>query len=983
MNLPPGFDRERVRVALEQWRDNLSAAGLTFESSPELDRLLVSIFGNSPYLTQCLLRDPVFAIKALSLHPDQALNDVFSEMENETPHLAPTNDLKRILRVAKIRIALSTAIADITGLWSLEQVTSALSRLAETALTLACAHLLRMRAIAGDLELPGLASAGDRPFTAQDIARDSGLIVLAMGKLGARELNYSSDIDLIALYDPEVVRYVGNREPQDCFNRIIRDMAEIMQGRTADGYVFRVDLRLRPDAGATPVALSTDAAEIYYQSVGLNWERSAMIKARPVAGDLAAGRGFLDRISPFVWRKHLDYAALEDIHAIKRQIHSHHRHGDIAVADHDIKLGLGGIREIEFFAQTQQLIAGGRDPSLRAPETLAALKALTKSGWVDRQTEAALCESYCYLRRLEHRLQMIHDEQTQKLPATDEGVAHVAAFMGYPDRAAFEKELLAHLHRVQRHYGALFEDSAKPAKGAQLPFPGGNERADELAALAELEFDDPAKVAEVVRSWQLGRYRACRAERARRLLKDITPALLHALSATAEPDAALMRFNEFLGRLPSGVQLFSLFHANPWLLETVAEIMGSAPSLAEALSRNVLLLDAVLGPDFFSRLPGRDVLRQHLQTALNQARDFEDVLDITRRWANERKFQIGVQVLRNIMDGREASRAQTDIAEVVIEALLPEVQGEFAKRHGVLADAGLAVVAMGKLGGRELTPTSDLDLVLIYQGDGEETYSDGAKPLPRSQYFARLSQRLISALTARMGDGRLYEVDMRLRPSGRAGPIAVALNGFAEYQRQKAWTWEHMALTRARVIAGTPALAAAIEQEIRSVLTLTRDPDKLTRDVFDMRQKLDGEFKTGDPWDIKNVRGGLQDLEFISQFLQLRHAAECPEILDPNTCEVFKRLASAGVIPESEANDFWQAADLLQNVQGFLRLCFGDRFDESAAPVGLKKALAKAACRESFDALSPHIREVEARIYGRFKALIEEPATRSREQDMP
>ena len=966
---PPPHDRRRADDALDTWRAKIAAAGIAFDIDPETTALLAAVFGNSPFLTGCALRDAAFAASLLTGHPDGVLDAVFAELTQTAPHLLTTTSLMKILRVARQRVALTTAIADISGLWDLDAVTAALSRFAETVLGYVCAHLLRQRAGAGEIDL-GRRAQGRAP-TPEEVMARSGLIVLGMGKLGARELNYSSDIDLIVLYDPEVARHGGARAPQGAFIRLAQDLVRILQERTGDGYVFRVDLRLRPDPGATPVALSTDAAEIYYQSVGLNWERAAMIKARPVAGDRAAGSDFLTRIAPFVWRRHLDYAALEDIHAIRLQIESFHHQRDIALAGHDIKLGRGGIREIEFFAQTQQLIVGGRDPSVRSPKTLTALAALCASGWIDADVRDELGRAYRYLRRLEHRLQMINDEQTHMIPTGADEIARVADFAGAPSVAALEVELLGHLGRVHRRYKDLFEDRAAGADRPALGVTSGPDTPDQIEVIDGLGFAEPARALATVKGWQHGRYRACRSDRARRLLADLTPMILKALGRSSDADGGLARFDDFLARLPSGVQLFSLFHAHPWLLELLSEILGGAPRLAEALSHNSLLLDAVLGPDFFAPPPGPETLRKDLAKVVASAKDYQDLLDMARRWSNELKFRIGVLVLRNVIDGLAAGRAQSDIAEALIDGLLPRVTDDFAAQHGRIDGAGFVVVALGKLGGRELTPTSDLDLVFIYETEDDDVTSDGAKPLSASQYFARLSQRLIGALTALTAEGRLYQVDMRLRPSGRAGPIAVSLARFETYHRDHAWTWEHMALTRARPIAGPAALCARIERTTQAVLTTPRAPNRLRADIAEMRARLATEFPPRTPWDIKHARGGLLDVEFIAQYLALRHAADAPQVLCPITADVFSRLATAGLMAEDRAHEFRAATEFLQNVQQFLRLCFEGPFSDEKAPAGLKRALAAAAGCTSFTALRAQLMETESWVRARYGESLE------------
>ena len=966
--IPKPYDKKALERRIEDWR--ASEAPLPEAGSPAR-MVLESLFGNSPYLGSLLLRDTDFSVGLLEHGPDRIWHDIMAKVGTEVPKLASVGDVMSALRRTKERVALATGVADITGAWGVEHVMRALSEFARVATALAASHLLRQRMIAGDLAWPeGRTPDPETPADA-DFAKGSGYIVLGMGKLGAGELNYSSDIDLIVLYDADIARYTGSRDIGDCFIRITRDLVKILQERTADGYVFRVDLRLRPDAGATAVAISTEAAEYYYQSVGLNWERAAMIKAAPIAGDIAAGREFLHQIAPFVWRKHLDYAAVADVHAMKTRIHEHHGHEGIGFAGQDVKLGPGGIREIEFYVQSHQLIAGGRDATLRDPTTLGALKALTAGGYIDEECRDELSESYKFLRRVEHRLQMIDDEQTHELPENPDGLNHVATFLGYDDRGDFEATLRDVLTTVSGHYDALFKETqpfGPRTETEERPPAVGRD------AVAKLGYRDPDKVIAIVEAWQLGRYPACRSERARDLLRNLTQPLLEAFSHTAEPDAAFTRFDEFLSKLPAGVQLFSLLQANAWLLDLLAEIMGSAPGLATLLGRNVLLFDAMISEDFFEPLPARKVLLEEFNAALDLARDFEDVLDIIRRKVNDRRFEVGVHVLRKVIDAAEAGKAQSDLAEAGLEALMPRVVEEFAAKHGRIAKSGMAVIAMGKLGGRELSFTSDLDLIFVYTDTPEDIRSDGDRPLTASHYYATLSKRFINAITALTAEGKLYEVDMRLRPSGGAGPVATSLEAFRKYQHEQAWTWERMALTRARPIIGPKPLLDEIRKTIHTVLTEPRDADKLLHDVAEMRRKIEAEYGTRDIWNLKYARGGLVDAEFICQYLQLREAYDSPGVLDHNTVAAFEKLRTQGSLPPKLAVELKDAAGFLTKAQSVLRLYFGGAFSPDSTPSGALRALATACGADSFDDLDEQVRTAEKRVYDAYIELIEDPA---------
>ncbi|WP_328702865.1 bifunctional [glutamine synthetase] adenylyltransferase/[glutamine synthetase]-adenylyl-L-tyrosine phosphorylase [Arenibaculum pallidiluteum] len=977
-SLPRPGDLQAAALGLTHWHEQadrlddaeLRAFARSFAEAPHGRAVLEAVFGNSPYLSQSLVREIAFARRLVEDGPDDAFGALLREQEAQCRGVEDTDRLMEVLRVTKRRAALLIALADIGGAWPLERVTGALSELAEAALRQACGHLLRKAARGGSLIIPD----------PENPEIGSGLIVLGMGKLGARELNYSSDIDLIVLYDDQVVQTAQPDLMARTFIRLARDLVRIMEERTKDGYVFRTDLRLRPDPGATPLAVSVSAAEAYYGSLGQNWERAAMIKARPVAGDGEAARHLLGVLRSFVWRRHLDFAAIQDIHSIKRQINAHRGFRTTAVEGHDVKIGRGGIREIEFFAQTQQLIFGGRDPRLRTSGTVESLHALVAAGRVAPETAGDLERAYGFLRRVEHRVQMIEDHQTHRLPADPAAVDRLAVFLGYDDPAAFRAELTATLATVEDHYAALFEEAPALSGPGNLVFTGTEDDPETLKTLERLGFRNAPAIAATIRGWHHGRYRATRSTRARELLTELTPALLEALATTPSPDEAFLRFDEFLGRLPAGVQLFTMFYSNPALLGLVAEVMGTAPRLAEILARSPSRLDAVLTPGFFEHLPERDELEADLAAVVGVAAGFEDVLDAARRWSNDQRFRAGLHILRNITDGDACGPFLSDIADLSVGALVPSVLDEFSRRHGRFAEGGMAILALGKLGSRQMTIRSDLDLIIVYEPPADGSLSDGPKPLSATEYYTKVTQRLVNAVTVQTGEGALYEVDMRLRPSGNKGPLAVSIDGFAAYQRDAAWTWEHMALTRGRVIWGPAALCRRLDAEVAAVLTRPRDPDALLRDVASMRARIDREFGTRDLWDTKYVRGGQIDAEFVAQYLMLRHAARDPSVLSANMATALDNLATAGLLDLAAARDLVEALRMWRRIQGFLRLTTEGGFDAEAAPEALKRALFRAvmAPERDFDfaAMTDHIAAVAGRTHAHFRALVEDPAAR-------
>jgi glutamate-ammonia-ligase adenylyltransferase len=790
-----------------------------------------------------------------------------------------------------------------------------------------------------------------------------------MGKMGAFELNYSSDIDLIVLYDPAAPALPKDAEPSTLFVRVTQRLVKLLQERTADGYVFRTDLRLRPDPASTAIAISTPAAAAYYESVGQNWERAAMIKARACAGDIAAGDAILAELAPFVWRKYLDFAAVADVHAMKRQINAYRGHGEIAVEGHNIKLGRGGIREIEFFAQTQQLIAGGRNPSLRDRDTLTTLDKLYEDKWIDEAARDAMKEAYCFLRTVEHRLQMVNDEQTQTLPADPSELERFARFLGFASRDAFAKVLLGHLNQVQRYYVRLFEkhpDADRPA----LAFPSDADNHKTLDRLAELGFRSPLEASSIVRQWLNGDHRSLKGEAARSHLQTLLPALLEDVARTDNPNATLVLFDHFLTNLHGPARLLPLLRQNPELITLIVLVLGSAPRLGETLARHPQVMDALVDPSFFGALPDEIELGRRFDAALTQSRHDEDLLERIRMFGLEYMFLIGVRILSGTVTARQAGEAFARLADAMIRAVHRAAADNFAMSYGHMRGEETAVVAMGKLGGYEMTATSDLDLILVYDFDEKYPESNGARPLYGAQYFARLTQRLINTLTAQTNYGALYQVDMRLRPSGRAGPLATRLDGFAAYQETEAWTWEHMALTRARVVSASTAFKLRIQSVIQDILQRPRDAELTAGDVVEMRAAIAKEKGDSERWDLKYVAGGLVDIEFIAQYLQLIHAHRLPGILDTSTARVLDKARSLRVLAMEDAEILRPAVQLYHDLTQILRLCLPGKFDPKTAGAGLLRLLARAADVPDFATLDATLVEMQIKVRESFVRIL-------------
>lgn len=965
---PRPYDAERAASAMQDMEASLESIedeairrrmeGLLADADTR--RLLDGVFGNSPFLTRILRIHPDWLPRLVDEPPAATLDKLIARTLAAAASPAQ-GDLMRELRLAKAEAAILIALADITSTWNLEEVTAALTAFADAAVQASVEWLLKDAARRGQILRPAeeMTQAG------------SGLAILGMGKYGSRELNYSSDIDIVVFYEPGQLPLKDGVEEGTFFVRLTQALVKILQERTEHGYVFRTDLRLRPDPGGTPVAVSLPAAEHYYESRGQNWERAAFIKARAVAGDPQAGKLFLKMLTPYIWRKNLDFAAIDDIHSMKRQIHAVGGHGTIAVAGHNVKLGRGGIREIEFFVQTQQLIAGGRDRELRGQQTCSMLDELARKNWIAPEAADELKTTYRFLRTLEHRLQMIADEQTHTLPATDTGLDHVACFMGFDSRAEFAEVLVGHLRCVQGHYAKLFETAPPLAEeSGSLVFTGTEDDPETLETLRKLGFEQASEMSATIRAWHTGRFAATRSPRSRELLTALMPALLRALSRTSQPDTAFNRFDQFLTKLPAGVQLFSMLYSNPSLLDLLADICGTAPRLANYLAQNSAVLESVVDPNFFKMRPDRETLRKSLAQSLEHARDYQDVLDFTRVWAREHRFRLGVRVLAGNADAEEAGPSYAAIASELVAALAPIAEEKIAERAGHVPGGSFAVVSMGKLGSEEMSAASDLDLIMLYDVADPEATSDGARPIFASQYYARVCQQLISALTAPTSEGKLYEVDMRLRPSGNSGPVATHFQSFTEYQKNEAWTWEHMALTRARVLSGPDELKTRTEAAIRETLMRPRDLGKTAFDVADMRARIEREYPSKNLWELKYVRGGLVDIEFICQFLQLAHAHEHPGILKTHTRAALQAMADAGIVSSADADILLSAVDLTLNLTQAIRICVEGVFKPEEATPGLKALLARAGNAPDFSALEAQLRESQAEVHDAFERLI-------------
>ena len=861
--------------------------------------------------------------------------------ESETDEVRLAIDL----RVAKQKVALLAAAAEVTGRWTPAHSTAALADLADAALHAGLDMLVRRAVERG---------AFTRPVT----AAECGLAIFALGKHGGRELNYSSDIDIVAFFDPGRAPLAGPVEATRVFTRIVQRLTGLMQDRTGDGYVFRTDLRLRPDPGATPVALPVEAALTYYESRGQNWERAAWIKARPCAGDEAVGASFLRDLAPYIWRKHLDFATIADIQAMKRQINIQKNVGEVRVGGHNVKLGLGGIREIEFFTQTQQLIAGGRDPSLRVRPTAAALAALADAGWIGRDAAHELTQIYWFLRAVENRLQMLRDEQTHVMPESEQGIAIVAQLMGEPDRESFERHYREALGRVVSYYADLFvEGETLGSAQGSLVFTGSDDDPGTIETLSAMGFREPGKIAATVRKWHYGSYAATRAAAARAHLTELLPLLLETLAATGNADEAMARFDHFLSRLPTGVQLFALLRQHERLRTLLVALLAAAPRMADAVIHRAHVMDGLIDPAFADEVRRSMVLRGKIESFLNEAQSYEEVIDRARIIGQEQMFLISAGLIAGVVDATRAGEQYTTLAETLLRRLFASVRHEFAQRHGRVPGARVALLAFGKLASREMTARSDLDFIMLYDGDAEE--SDGPRPLATSQYFARLTQRLIAAVSAPTSEGVLYETDMRLRPSGNAGPLATSLRGFTQYQRESAWTWEWLALTRARVAVADAGFDLIIGNTMESVLAAPHDRDRIIADVLDMRARLARDRPARHPFDLKLATGGLLDLDFLAQSAQLIVRGELA-LPQATTAKTLVRLGEIGLLPEAER--LVAIHGVYSTALHVMSAALADPFKDEGWTMSFRELLARLTNYPSFERLGDDLKAMQAEV---------------------
>ncbi|MEM1106799.1 MAG: bifunctional [glutamine synthetase] adenylyltransferase/[glutamine synthetase]-adenylyl-L-tyrosine phosphorylase [Pseudomonadota bacterium] len=814
--------------------------------------------------------------------------------------------LAPLLRQAKQRVHLILALLDLSCAWDHAKVTHALTVFADACVGAGLNSALAARGLSGD-----------------------GLVVLAFGKMGAFELNYSSDIDVTVFFDPEQFEG-GPKGPQDGAVRVVQDLCGLLERQTEDGYVFRTDLRLRPDPSATPIAVSTARAQRYYESVGQNWERMAWIKARFCAGDAAASAHFMKNMTPFVWRRHMDYWAIDDVHAIKRMINAKVGDPDMDTVDCDVKLGAGGIREIEFFVQTQQVIHGGRRPALRVPATLDALSALSRAGCIDSGEAGELARAYGGLRALEHRIQMLDDNHTHSVPSDPDARHRLALLMGLDGADKLRQELLDTRRSVHRLYSGLFEQDADHAAGpvpGNLVFTGVDKDPGTVRTLGQMGFTAPSRVISAIQRWHRGQVPATRSAQGRALLTKMTPRLLLALSSTGDGDTAFENFERFFDGLRAGVQLLSMLDAEENILEDLVSTLAAAPKLAAVLSREPSLLESLIAGQL------------HTDFEATTDASFEARMGEARRFHRDQSFLIGHALLNGVLSPAEAAAAFTGLANTMVCAMAEAASAETERKFGA-APGVWCLLGLGSFGGRELTAVSDLDLILVYEPNDEAA----AGP-----WFTRLTQRLITALSAPTEEGALYEVDMRLRPSGRAGPVAVRYSAFEAYHFGPAWTWEHMALTRMAPVAGDHELGLRCREAACRAIDQRKARPTLAGEIDDMRARLRQERRPWGGWDTKRSEGGLVDIEFLVQKRLLQLGGR--NAITPHTHDALGRLGEAGAAASDTIECLQSAWRFQSAARQLLQLALDAPVRSDAWPDLLKARLCAALGAPTFEDL--------------------------------
>jgi glutamate-ammonia-ligase adenylyltransferase len=951
---------------------------------------LLTICGSSPFLVSILCRYPeyfrgLFMENRISsaLSSREILELLRGMVDEETDY----KSLLPVLRRFKYREILRIAARDLNGLASLEEVTEELSDLAAACLQVA--YEVCRRQLIREHGVPLLRTPEGE--------EEADLVVLGMGKLGGRELNFSSDIDLIYFYSSDDGETAGVQAPDGSitgrqslhafFIKLAEMITKAISQVTEDGFVFRTDLGLRPEGKSGDLALSLRSAEVYYESWGQPWERSAMLKARPVAGCPVLGERFLRMIEPFVYRKYLDYTLIEDMMAMKKKI-------DISLArdrgvEDNIKLGRGGIREIEFFIQATQLVFAGKNPALRARNSFQALRILRDAAIITSEDCEALSDAYRFLRTVEHRIQVVQERQTHNLPVGEEEMRFLARRCGYVDEDGprmFRENLESHRAKVSSMYGDLFlsrekrKDEVSPE--VYLIFDPATDADLVKDLLEERRFEDVDTAFENLILLRDGTPRSRLSPKTRRLREEITPLLFLEIIASPDPDMALSSVEKFFRAVGPRASFYALLAENREILKLLVSLFGMSEFLSKIFILNPEILDTMVSRSF-SPVKSLQEAETELASLLEHAADFEDRLDILRRYRHEEFLRIGMHDIYGRLDQTGIAGQLTNLAEACLAAACGIAEQELSRfgtplcvdENGEERRARFVILAMGKLGGRELNYHSDLDIIYVYDYQG---MTNGERSISNREYFAKLGQKIISILSMPTREGYVYKIDTRLRPSGNAGPLVTSLDSFRTYHREEAHVWERQALTKARIILGEGLLREEIESVVRDTVYGAGADEEVRREIHRLRMRMEHELarESAGSFNIKTGRGGMVDVEFIVQYLQLRHGGEFPEVRSVSTLEALQALHARSLVSDDEFGALSDGYTFLRHLENRLRIIHDYSMNELGGPKGYLNKLARRlgyderlrnpgeALMADYERITGAVRKVYERILG-------------------
>ena len=922
----------------------------------------ILLCGSSPFLVNLMYKSPnilcwLFLKNGIDL--SRSAEEMRTAVQATVDETTNFTALQKALRCFKRCEIVRIAARDLSGLAPLEEVMRELADLASS--TLQVAYKVCRRCLIRDHGVPLLVDESAEVHEAE-------MTVIGMGKLGGRELNFSSDVDIIYFYESDkgetagVENGSGGRKGivslHAFFNKLGEMVSKALSQITEDGFVFRVDVGLRPEGKSGDMAVSLRSAEIYYESWGQSWERTAMLKARPVAGSLALGEQLLKTLQPFIYRKYLDYNLIEDMKQMKQKIDAslaRSREGEI-----NLKLGRGGIREIEFFIQALQLVYAGKNPKLRERNSLRALNTLLMANLLGEDDYHKLRDAYRFLRSVEHRIQVVQERQTHNLPTKEEemlALARRSGFLRLNGLERFREKLEEHRGHVSFIYGTLFYSSDEKLEQEvhpQVLFLLDPKADSDLVKdmLAERHFENVDRAYDNLISLRRGPVKGNLTERSRRILGKITPLMIQEVFESADPDLALTNLERFMAVIAIRPSYYALLAENSQTIKLLVSMFGMSVFFSKILISHPELLDSLVARSGSSVVKTKETMQKELDAMLEQSDYYEDHLDILRRYRNEEFLRIGLNDIHGRLLQGEVTSQLSLLGELCLSAAfglaVTELQ-RFGKPtclyEGKRVEAHLAIVAMGKLGGGELNYHSDLDIIFVYDHQGN---TDGEKQITNHEYFAKLAQKIISILTIQTREGYVYKIDTRLRPSGNAGPLVTSLESFLNYHRKESQIWERQALTKARVVLGNDELAGQLHEIIRHTIYGATIDDEGRKEIHRLRMRMENELareKDGS-YNIKTGRGGMVDVEFAVQYLQLREGCHSPELRTPSTLTALKEISTLGLLPEGNAQMLLSGYKFLRKLENRLRIIH----DYSASDLsGTKNYLNKLARRMGYD----------------------------------